>query len=113
MRSTGKFAAVAQLILIACGLLTAGPLSAGGVHPAGCPLHHNSRPSPAPIGDHSCCQSGHNAAVVERAAIADHDFARSPLLYLDQDPVSFHLTQDSVGNPPPADTPPRRLEIRV
>src|SRR5262249_34644864 len=113
MRSTAKFAVIAQLLLIAGGLLAAGSLSAGRAHPAGCPLHHDSLSAPAREEDHSCCQAGHNAAVAERAAAADHGLACSPLLYSDQDPVSFLLPRDSVSEFPPANTPPRRLEIRV
>jgi len=113
MPSRTKFAALLPLMLIAGGLLTAGSFSPERVQPAGCPLHRQSPPPSTPFNDHSCCQSGHDAAVVEKAVIPDHGFTRSPLLDRDQDAVSFHLSRDSIRDPAPADTPPRHLPIRI
>jgi len=113
MRSGIKITAVFELAFLAWGLAIAGSPTAPQLHPAGCPLHRQLPKPPAPGKDHSCCQSAPEAAVVERAAIADHDFSRSPLLASNRDPVRSRVSPDWRGHYAAPDPPPSGPPIRI
>jgi len=113
MRFRIRFAAALQAVVMLSSLAVAGLGSPQQAHPAGCPFHHHSLPSPAPVKDHSCCQSGHDLAVLQKPALPDHDFISSPFLASDQDPVLWVFSTDLASELSRASTLARKLPIRI
>src|SRR4029077_15482811 len=103
-----------MLILIGEGLSTP-PLLAGIAvrgESTQCPVHRQPSPSPSPI-DHRCCQSGHDAAMLQKVANPQRDVIVAVFLRSDRKPVShdvFALFSDEATSP---GTPPAKLQLRI
>jgi hypothetical protein len=114
MQLTTKVALMLMLILIGEGLSTP-PLLAGIAvrgESTQCPVHRQPSPSPSPI-DHRCCQSGHDAAMLQKVANPQRDVLVAVLLRSDRKPVSHDvlaLFSDEATSP---GTPPAKLQLRI
>ena len=77
-----------------------------------CPMHRQSSPLRSPV-DHSCCQSSHDTAVLQKAVNPKSDVAVAVLLSSDQKPIPqdvFALIPDETDSP---GSPPAKLQLRV
>jgi len=109
-----KAAGTLLLILIVWSISSASLLSLPSAQSgrAECPMHRQSSSLPSPA-DHRCCQSEHDAAVLQKPANPKPDFVVSLLLRLDPKPVpqdTFALFQDEAASP---GTPSAKLPLRI
>jgi len=110
-----KVAGSLLLILALCTISSVSCLSLASAQGggAGCPMHHQqSIPSDSPI-DHRCCQSEHGAAVLQKPANSQHDFATFALISSSRKPVPEdvfeHFRSDNVS----PGTPPTKSQLRI
>jgi hypothetical protein len=99
------------LILVVCSISAASSSAETGFT-TGCPMHQQSVPPHSPI-DRHCCQSGHDAAMLQKVANPQRDVLVAVLLRSDRKPVShdvFALFSDEATSP---GTPPAKLQLRI
>ena len=109
-----KAVSILLLMLAVSSISSASLLSLPSVQgqATGCPMHRQSSPLHSPI-DHRCCQSEHDAAVLQKPANPKPDVVISLLLRLDPKPVpqgTSALFQDEAASP---GTPPAKLQLRI
>jgi len=114
MQVKTKVAGTLLLVLIVWSISSASLLSLPSEQgrASGCPMHRQSSQLPSPS-DHSCCQSGHDTAVLQSSTIPQHDGFVSMLPASDQKPASSrtlaHFRTDTVS----PGTPPSRPQLRI
>lgn len=109
-----KVAGTLLLVLIVWGISSASLLSLPSPQgrATGCPMHRQSLPQRLPI-SHNCCQTGHDAAMLQKAANPQHDVLVAVVLRSDRKPVPqdvFALFRDQATSP---GTPPAKLQLRI
>jgi len=79
---------------------------------SGCPMHRQSIPPSAPT-THNCCQSGHNAAMLQKPANSQHVVDFVVLLSSERKPMPqqvFAVFPDEAASP---GTPPAKSQLRI
>jgi hypothetical protein len=114
MRLKAKAPSVLLLCVLVCGIafaswLSAPPAQAMG---AGCPVHQQLPPSHSPV-DHSCCQSGHDAAVPQKLANPRLDMSAWLILNSDSEALLADTLSPLHPETVSPGTPPSILQLRI
>jgi hypothetical protein len=114
VESVGKKVAATLLLgMIAAVLAGAMPASSlARTHSQGCPEHSRPVPSPAPA-SHSCCQAGHQTAIVREPANLQFSPVYSSPAFYPQSPVTSDVFQNLSRVAAFHDKPPGTLALRI